>query len=135
MSTALVPSPLSQLNQRQKSLLLVTMCTFIGAAAQVFIKSGANSISASGLIPTLLAMAMNWRLVFGYSLYGISAALMVLALKHGELSILYPIIALTYVWVTILSVLLFHEQISLSRAAGLALIVGGVAVLGRGSKQ
>jgi hypothetical protein len=28
--------------------------------------------------------------------------LMVFALRDGELSILYPIIALTYVWVTIL---------------------------------
>lgn len=111
------------------------MCTFVGAAAQVLIKSGAGSVQAQGLLPTLLALAMNFRLMFGYSLYGLSAAMMVVALKHGELSILYPIIALTYVWVSILSVVIFHESMSLARAAGIALIVIGVGVLGRSSKS
>ena len=109
------------------------LCTVIGAAAQVLIKSGAGSVHAQGVLPTLVAMAMSPKLVFGYSLYGISAALMVLALRHGELTALYPIIALTYVWVSILSVLLFHEQMSPLRVAGITMIVAGVGVLGRGS--
>ncbi len=114
---------------------MVAACTIIGAAAQVLIKTGASSVHTQGLIPTLTAMAMSPSLVFGYSLYGLSAALMVLALRHGELSILYPIIALTYVWVAILSVMLFHEHISLLRAAGILVIVAGVAVLGKGSRN
>ena len=134
LSTTTVPAG-KGLSERQKSFLLVTLCTFIGAAAQFFIKSGAGSVHAEGVIPTLLAMAMNFRLVFGYSLYGLSAVLMVLALKHGELSRLYPIIALTYVWVAILSVVAFHEQLSWKRGAGIAVVVAGVAVLGRGSKS
>jgi multidrug transporter EmrE-like cation transporter len=120
---------------RQRSIWLVTCCTFIGAAAQILIKTGAGSVNAHGLIPTLLAMASNLRLVFGYGLYGISAVLMTLALRDGELSILYPIIALTYVWVSILSVLIFREQMNLLRMLGIAIIVAGVAVLGRGSRS
>jgi uncharacterized membrane protein len=135
LSTTAIIAGVSGLSQRQKSLLLVTLCTFVGAAAQVLIKSGAGAIQEQGLLPTLVAMALNFRLVFGYSLYGLSAAMMVLALKHGELSILYPIIALTYVWVSILSVVIFRENMSLARAAGIALIVLGVAVLGRGEKS
>ena len=123
------------LSERQKSFLLVTLCTFIGAAAQFFIKSGAGTVHAEGVVPTLVAMATNFRLVFGYSLYGLSAVLMVLALKHGELSILYPIIALTYVWVAILSVIAFHEHLGWMRSAGIAVVVAGVAVLGKGSKS
>lgn len=60
---------------------------------------------------------------------------MVFALRDGELSILYPIIALTYVWVTILSVLFFHESLNPLKLAGVAIVVAGVAVLGRGSKS
>jgi uncharacterized membrane protein len=119
---------------RRRSLILVTLCTFIGAAAQILIKSGAASVQTQGVIPTLIAMALNFKLVFGYSLYGLSAALMVLALRYGQLSILYPIIALTYVWVSILSVVLFHEHVSLLKAIGISVIVAGVAVLGRGAK-
>jgi len=120
---------------RRRSLILVTLCTFLGAAAQILIKSGASSIHAQGLVPTLLAMLFNFNLVFGYSLYGVSTALMVLALRYGELSILYPIIALTYVWVAILSILIFQEHISLFKAFGIGVIVAGVGVLGKGSKS
>ena len=57
-------------------------------------------------------MATNLPLMGGYCLYGISTLLLVLALKDGELSLLYPVIALTYVWVTVLSFLIFHDDIN-----------------------
>ena len=53
--------------------------------------------------PDLMALATNVPLIAGYALYGINTLMMVLALKEGELSLLYPIIALTYVWATLLS--------------------------------
>ena len=59
---------------------------------------------------------------------------MVVALKHGELSLLYPIISLSYVWVAILSVLIFHETMNALKIAGICVIMIGVAVLGRGSR-
>lgn len=60
---------------------------------------------------------------------------MVYALRHGELSILYPIIALTFVWVSILSAMIFHEVMGPMKIAGIAVIVCGVAVLGWGSRN
>jgi len=56
-----------------------------------------------------------------------------MALRHGELSLLYPVFALTYVWVAILSVLILHESMNPFKLAGIAIIVGGIAVLGKGS--
>jgi uncharacterized membrane protein len=55
---------------------------------------------------------------------------MALALKGRELSRLYPIIALTYVWVTVLSLFFLSEHMNFFRAIGIAFIVGGVSVLG-----
>ena len=46
------------------------------------------------------------------------------ALRHGELSILYPLIALGYVWVTITAVLAFHETMNPLKITGLVLIIG-----------
>lgn len=136
MSTAVVTPAATGMSHRQRSILLVTLCTFIGAAAQVLFKSGVATLPhTNGWLPALLAMALNVRLLVGYTLYGLSAVLLVLALRHGELSLLYPVIALTYVWVSILSVLVFHEEMSPSRVAGIAIIVCGVAVLGRGGKS
>lgn len=114
---------------------MVFLCTIFGAAAQVLIKMGANNLQHADLATALLAAIFNAPLMIGYSLYAISTVLLVLALREGELSILYPVIALTYVWVTALSVMVFHESMSFFKAIGVGLIVVGVAVLGRGSRK
>jgi multidrug transporter EmrE-like cation transporter len=110
---------------------LVFCCTILGAAAQVLMKTGANQLTHPGV----LGMIANLPLMGGYCLYGISTLLLVLALKDGELSLLYPVIALTYVWVTILSFLIFHDRINPPKLVGIVLIVGGVGVLGRGGRR
>lgn len=80
-------------------------------------------------------MLTNVALLAGLSFYGMSTVLLVLALKDGELSLLYPVIALTYVWVTLLSLMLFHDRINPVKFAGIAIIVLGVGVMGRGQKS
>jgi len=55
-------------------------------------------------------------------------------LRDGELSMLYPIIALTYVWVTLLSYALLPEKPNFYKNVGIATIVIGVVVLGKGRK-
>ena len=49
-----------------------------------------------------------------------------------RVSILYPLIALGYVWVTITAVLAFHESMNPLKIVGLIVIICGVAVLGYG---
>jgi len=110
---------------------LVFCCTILGAAAQVLMKTGANHLAHPGL----LGMLGDLPLMAGYCLYGISTVLLVLALKDGELSLLYPVIALTYVWVTVLSLVIFHDDVNPWKMLGIALIVLGVAVLGRGGRR
>ncbi len=94
-------------------------------------KTGANHMTHAGL----LGMISNLPLMAGYCLYGMSTLLLVLALKDGELSLLYPVIALTYVWVTVLAFLIFHDSINAWKLAGIVLIVTGVAVLGKGGRR
>jgi multidrug transporter EmrE-like cation transporter len=114
----------------RRPITLVFLCTILGAAAQILMKAGANALAH----PSLIAMATNIPLMIGYSLYGMSTVLLVLALKDGELSLLYPVIALTYVWVTLLSFLVFREVVNPFKLVGIAIIVTGVAVLGRGGR-
>lgn len=116
---------------RKQSIVLVFFCTLFAAAAQILIKSGANTLQSS----SPLAMITNLPLMAGYSLYGIVTLLLVLALRDGELSILYPVISLTYVWVAVLSVVFFHEAVNPFRVVGVLIIVTGVAVLGKNGKQ
>jgi len=125
-------SATDQTHQR-RSFLLVVCCTVIGAAAQVLIKKGAGALGPNpSILHTALAMVLTPALFAGYSMYGVSTVLLVLALRHGQLSLLYPVFAMTYVWVTVLSVLVFHESMNPYKIAGIVIIVGGIAVLGRG---
>jgi multidrug transporter EmrE-like cation transporter len=116
--------------KRRRSVMLVIACTILGAAAQILMKVGMGHFQ-----PNALALITNVPLLTGYVLYGINTLMMVLALREGELSMLYPIIAMTYVWVTLLSYALLGEKPNLYKNLGIAVIVLGVAVLGRGGKK
>ena len=68
-------------------------------------------------------------------MYAIGAMLLIVALRDGELSVLYPIIALSFVWVTLISIFLFHEYVSAYNWVGVAAILLGVSLIGYGSKN
>jgi drug/metabolite transporter (DMT)-like permease len=114
----------------RQSIALVFFCTLLGAAAQILFKKGSAHFSLN-----LLDAVTNVPLIAGLALYGGFTLLMVLALRKGELSMLYPIISLTYVWVTLLSYTLLGEKPNLFKNVGIAVIVIGVAVLGRGGRK
>ncbi len=114
-----------------QSVVLVFICTILGAAAQILMKTGVNGMDHLDL----LRVVTNLPLMAGYCLYGINTLLLMLALRDGELSMLYPIIALTFVWVTMLSAYFFAEPLSLFKIAGIMVIVGGVTVMGKASAK
>lgn len=110
--------------------------------AQILIKQGSVQLGARVTLADVahhpglfldfcFGILRNFRFLLGYCFYGVNTFLMAVALKGRELSRLYPIIALTYVWVTCLSLYLFpDEHLNFFRAIGIAFIVGGVSILG-----
>jgi multidrug transporter EmrE-like cation transporter len=125
------PAPTHQPFTRSQSIALVFCFTILGAAAQMLMKIGTSQQHNGGLMGYLTSLP----LLGGYCLYGINTVLMVFALRDGELSTVYPFIALTYVWVTMLSIMLFHESFNLLKVLGVSIVVIGVAVLGRKPKS
>ena len=118
--------------KRRQAIWIVICCTLLVAVSQYLIKVGANHLSHAGLMGTMVGIFAIPQIFAGYCLYGIFTVLFVYALRHGELSILYPLIALSYVWVTITAVFAFHDHMNPLKIAGLVVIVTGVAVLGWG---
>lgn len=115
---------------RKLAIGIVFVQTLLGAAAQILMKGGTQQQQGDGIVQIFVGIFSSPQLFAGYALYGLSAMLMIAALKYGELSILYPVIAMTYVWVTILSVLIYAETVNALKIMGLTSIVLGVAVLG-----
>lgn len=124
--------PQSTARQRRRSFIIVVFCTFLSAAAQLLIKRGAMQLGQNAtLLDAALRIFTDPQLFAGYALYGLFTAGLVLALRHGELSLLYPVIAVSYVWVSIISVTILGERMNALESAGVLLIVVGVAFLGR----
>jgi drug/metabolite transporter (DMT)-like permease len=113
-------------------VFLILIFTFMAATAQVMWKYGTVRL---GDHPSPMLLITDIPLIAGLAVYGLGAILMIVALKHGELSVLYPLISLSYVWVAILSVLLFHESMPATKIAGICIIMAGVAILGRGAHR
>jgi len=125
----------------RKSIYLVLGCTVSAAAAQILMKAGAGRAlppiapaDPGTWVPFLIGLISNAPLFFGYAVNGITAILMILALRDGELSMLYPIIALTYVWVNIASIYFFDEKMNFWKAVGILMVIGGVAWMGRAAE-
>ncbi|MGB7760211.1 MAG: hypothetical protein WBL61_10300 [Bryobacteraceae bacterium] len=131
MSTTAAPaSAIPNSATHRRMALMVAGATLLSAAAQILMKIGMNHFSFN--LPAILT---NLPLIAGYVLYGLFTVLMVLALREGELSLLYPIISLSYVWVTVLSYFIFHDTLNPLKLVGIAGIMAGVAMLGRGDRQ
>ena len=111
------------------AILLVIFCTVITSTAQVFYKFGANNLKYD-----IFSLITNYSLITGLGLYAIGAALLIIALKGGELSVLYPIIATSYIWVTIASSYFFNEPINSFKWIGIVFVIIGVSIISYGSK-
>lgn len=109
-------------------ILLVIFCTLLTSSGQYFIKLGTFSFAGS------IASIFNINLIIGFSLYSIGGALLILALKYGELSTLYPFIALGFIWVFIISTTILNESVMLINIFGLFFIVSGVSFIGWGAR-
>lgn len=113
------------------SIALVLACSLLDGAAQISLKWGANNVV--GWHPQ--ALLSNAGLLTGYGLYGASAVLFILALRRGELSVLYPFLGATYVWVVLCSPWFFPtESLNLLKLAGGGLIAIGVSLIGWSAK-
>ena len=122
MNSAAVVTPLS-------SMLLVLLASFIGSFGAVFLKSGAQRLQF-----TFQGLFLNYHLAAGVALFLLSSYFFVLGVRNGELTVLYPMVALGYVWTLFWSRLFFGEPLTRNKFIGLAMILVGIAFLGLGNR-
>lgn len=100
------------------------------SAAQLLFKSAAVRLAEPA--PTLswiLMVAQSWRVWSAILCLLLTFGLWMLVLRTTRLSTAFPVTALTFIAVVGGSWWLFGESITAIQYAGIALIVGGVAVL------
>jgi multidrug transporter EmrE-like cation transporter len=109
-------------------MLLVFFASFLGSFGAVFLKSGSEKLKHG------FRHFLNWGLAAGVGMYLLSTVFFVIAIKHGELTVLYPLVSLGYVWTLLWSKLFFNEPFTRGKFVGLALILTGVFFIGLGNR-
>jgi multidrug transporter EmrE-like cation transporter len=121
------------------AILLVLGACVIGSFGPILIKKGVNKHKErpapvkkglAGLIHLALSLATNWRIIAGIGCYGVSSILFIPALRGGDLSVLYPLVASSYIWVSIWSVIFLKERMTTLKIVGIGIIIAGISVIG-----
>ena len=107
---------------------LVILATLVGAFGPILLKK-----ASAKKLSKISSLMVNYHLFGGVSLYAIGTILFIPALKGGDLSILYPLVSISYIWVSLLSVKFLGEKMNLIKWSGIALIIVGVSFIGIGS--
>lgn len=106
---------------------LFAVAAFLGALGQVLYKSGAER--ADG---TVVGYLVNARLWGGVACYVAVMVLFVAAYRRGgAVAVLYPVYASTFAWAAVLVWLGGGAPVRPVHVAGMALLVGGMYLLGR----
>ena len=108
-------------------MVFVTLLTSI---AQILYKLGVDKLEFD-----IISIITNYPIIIGIVLYVIGAGLMIISFRGGEVSVLYPIIATSYIWVSLLSSFFFNEIVNIIRWAGIFVIFIGITFVGLGSKK
>ena len=103
--------------------LLVLVMTLSGSLGAFFFKEAAQQ---GGGLRKLLTRP---QLYVGGCFYGLGALLNIVLLGMWEYSLVYPLTAVTYVWTLVISNRLLGERITRGKAAGVLLVLCGVAIL------
>ncbi|MBI2669250.1 hypothetical protein HYX14_05395 [Candidatus Woesearchaeota archaeon] len=114
----------------RNAILLVIFCTIFTSLGQILWKFGVQDLNF-----TQFSTFLNLSLFLGFVAYGLGALLLIAAFRDGELSIVYPLAATSYVWVSLTSPLFFGDAMNAFKWTGVFLILLSVSLLGYGSMK
>lgn len=112
---------IASFKKNQKGIILMLLSSLCVCFGQLFWKISVND--------------NYFFLCMGFVLYGIGALLMIVAYKYGKLSVLQPLLSISYVISIILAVTVLHEIISLMKLIGILVIILGVVMVAGGDNE
>ncbi len=118
------------------SFSLLMTGVLLNAGAQLLLKAGTNAVgvfafSSANLVPVGWKLATEPHIVGGLGCYVLSVIVWILALSRVEVSIAYPMLSIGYVVNALAAWYLFGEAVTLTRLAGIGIIIIGVYVVAR----
>lgn len=105
------------------AVIATIICALLASIAQILYKTGSKNLKFD------FSIIKNYHIIGGLMLYGFSAVLFIAALRHGSLSTLYPIMATSYIWVSLLAYKFLGERMNIYKWIGMTFIFLGVFLI------
>ena len=109
------------------SIMYVAIAALFGSMGQILYKYAANNVT------DIASFILNPFLYFGGLAYGFGLIFMLKGLRRGELTVIYPVMATSFIWVSLLAPIFFEsDSMTIHKWIGVAIIIAGVALVGKG---
>ncbi|MBK1653892.1 EamA family transporter [Allochromatium vinosum] len=118
------------------TFLFAALCVAFSVAAQFLLKAGMSDAAIKSVlgqplgVGSAITVFSNLFILGGFTLYGLGAVAWLGVLAQWDVSKAYPLVGLGFVF-TIAIGWLIGEQVTITRAFGVALICAGVVLVGR----
>ncbi|HYD03348.1 MAG TPA: multidrug transporter [Alphaproteobacteria bacterium] len=106
------------------NLLLIIISTMIGAVGALTLKNGAMNMRG-----TIIQKILNFKVWLGLFLYGLASLIAIFVLLKENVSLIYPLTAMSYIWVILLSKIYLKENINAYKILAIIFIILGVTLL------
>jgi drug/metabolite transporter (DMT)-like permease len=118
------------------TVLILFVSVVFAFGGQLMLKSAMNEIGHIGVQElgspgsTVARAAREPRLWTGLGLFGVSALFWLVVLSRVPLSVAYPSVGMSYVFVVLFSRLWLHEHVPPLRWVGASIVVVGIVIVG-----
>ena len=114
--------------------VLLLIAISLTVSGEVLLKLGMNQVRAdvgafSPSLPVLIRTFTDWRVVIGFGLIFSGALFWLGVISRADFSFAYPLLALSYVVAMIPARFILHEEVTLNRILGAAIVVVGAIVI------
>lgn len=117
-----------------QAFAIVFSSVFLSAVAQLSFKHGVSNVDLeqySNLIYKAWFLFTSPFVILGLTLYGVGTILWLFALKQLDLSLAYPFVGMSFLFVLIFSILFLNEPFSINRLIGTVVIIIGIIILSK----
>jgi drug/metabolite transporter (DMT)-like permease len=119
-----------------RNWLLLVLCLCLMLVAQSLWKTGLSRVgvidlTSAGGLALLWRVVRSWRILTGIAIFGVTTAIWLDLLSRFELSFLYPMMSLVYVFAFFAGWIWLGEHPSPLRLAGILVICLGIYLVSR----
>jgi drug/metabolite transporter (DMT)-like permease len=113
------------------TVALLFIASLANAISQVLLKIGVTrlNLSGCGLMTAVIRLASSAHIWTGLILFCLSLGIYIFLLSHNELSLIFPAMGATYLFVVAIAALILNERVDFWRLSGSGMIAAGLALL------